>query len=240
MSAAERRVERTRRRASHEAGQAMVVVVLALSLFLLGGMAFAVDFANLWFHRQSAQTAADAACSSGAMDILVAAQGGATSNQGFTIGTAFDCSTLPGATPCEYAALNGYDGKNSSPGNQVAASFPSSDPNVSSLTPPFPPADMVPFPLMRIDVVDHVQTFFSGLLGANSVVDVRAFAVCGALLTQSATPILVLDPANATTLTVQGSPDIVVYGGPNKSIQVNSSSASSVVVGGSASIDLSK
>jgi hypothetical protein len=232
--------KKIRRQRSNESGQAMMVVVLALSIFLVGGMAFAVDFANLWFHRQSAQTAADAACSSGAMDILVASQGGSTSNQGFTIGTAFDCATLPVATPCEYAALNGYDGKNSSPGNQVAVSFPFSDPNVSGLTPPFPPASMVPYPLMRVDVVDHVQTSFAGLLGANSKQDVRAFAVCGALLVQSATPILVLDPANTATLTVQGTPDMVIYGGPNKSIQVNSSSASSVVVGGSASINLSQ
>jgi Flp pilus assembly protein TadG len=218
----------------------MVFVLLALGFFLLGAMAFAVDFGNLWFHRQAAQNAADAGCTSGAMDILVASQSAATGKQGFTIGTAFDCATTPGATPCEYAAWNGYSGANTVPGNQVLVSFPASDPNISSTTPPLPPASVAAYPFIRVDVVDHVQTFFWGLLSGNSTQDVRAFAVCGALLLQSSTPILVLDPGNAVTLSVQGTPHIVIYGGPNKSIQVNSTSATGVNVGGSASIDLSK
>ena len=221
----------------------MVFVLLVLGLFLLASVGFAVDIANLWFHRQSAQNAADAACQSGAMDILAASQGASTGNQGFTIGTSFNCSTLPGATPCEYAALNGYNGTNTSPGNQVTISFPSSDPNVSNTTPPLPPAAMAAYPFIRADVVDHVQTFFSGLLTGNQTQDVRAFAVCGALLNQSPTPIVVLDPQNqgkTAALTVQGSPSISIYGGPARSIQVNSSSSSAVSLGGSASINLTQ
>ena len=53
-----------------ETGQAMLFVVLGLALFLLGAVAFAVDMSYAWFHRQSAQTAADAACTAGAMDWL--------------------------------------------------------------------------------------------------------------------------------------------------------------------------
>lgn len=231
---------RTARHLPAEAGQVFVFVLLALGLFLLSAMAFAVDFGNLWFHRQAAQNAADAGCMSGAMDILVATQSAATGKQGFTIGTAFDCATTTAATPCKYAALNGYSGTNSVPGNHVLVSFPASDPNVSSTTPPLPPASMAANPFIRVDVIDHVQTFFWGLLSGNSTQDVRAFAVCGALLLQSSTPILVLDPANTATLSVQGTPNIVIYGGPSKSIQVNSSSSSGVSVGGSALIDLSK
>ena len=226
-------------RFSSERGQAMVFVTLALGIFLLAGVAFAVDIANLWFHRQTAQNAADSACSAGAMDILVASQDASTGNQGFTIGTAFDCSTKSGATPCEYAALNGYDGKNSSPGNQVLVSFPSSDPNVTNTTPPMPPSSMTPYPFIRVDIVDHVQTFFSGLLTGNQKQDVRAFAVCGGLLVQSSTPILVLDPGSTSTF-LQGNPDIKIYGGPKRSIQVNSSSTTALSLGGSASIDLTQ
>lgn len=212
--------------ASGERGQAMVFVLLALGVFLLGGVAFAVDIANMWFHRQTAQNAADSACTSGAMDILVASQGASTGNQGFTIGSAFDCSSSSTATPCEYAALNGYNGLNTVPGNEVLVSFPSSDPNASGTTPPLPPSAMVSFPFIRVDVVDHVQTFFSGLLSGNTTQDVRAFAVCGALLVQSPAPILVLDPqeqGKTATLSVSGTPDITIYGGPARSIQVNSS-----------------
>ena len=231
---------RTPRHLHTEAGQVMVFVVLALGVFLLGAMAFAVDFGNLWFHRQAAQNAADAACTSGAMDILVGSQSASTGKQGFTIGTAFDCATTAAAAPCKYAALNGYSGANTVPGDRVLVSFPSSDPNVGSTTPPLPPPSMAANPFIRVDVLDHVQTFFWGLLSGNSTQDVRAFAVCGALLLQSSTPILVLDPGNKVTLSVQGTPNIVIYGGPSKSIQVNSSSTSGVGVGGSASIDLSK
>ena len=45
------------------------MVVLMLSLVLLAVLAFAVDYTNIWFQRQQAQTAADAACQAGAMDI---------------------------------------------------------------------------------------------------------------------------------------------------------------------------
>jgi len=225
-------------RYSNERGQAMVFVVLALGIFLLAGVAFAVDIANLWFHRETAQNAADAACASGAMDILVASQGTSTGNQGFTIGTAFDCATLSGATPCEYAALNGYSGTNSLPGNQVTISFPASDANVSSTTPPIPPSAMASHPFIRVDIVDHVQTFFSGLLSGSQTQDVRAYAVCGGLLVQAAAPILILSPSGTSTF-VQGNPNVVIYGGPARSIQVNSSSATAFSMGGSASIDLS-
>ena len=179
-----------------ENGQTILFVVLALGIFLLGAVAIAVDIANLWFHRQTSQNAADAACTAGAMDLLVAAQGGSTGNQGFTIGTAFDCSTKPNAVPCLYAAMNGYDGQNTAPGNQVAVSFPSSDSNVTNTSPPLPPSPMTSYPFIRVDVVDHVQTFFSGLLSGSRSQDIRAFAVCGGLLVQSAAPILVLDPQN--------------------------------------------
>ena len=171
---------RTPRHLPAEAGQVFVFVLLALGVFLLGAMAFAVDFGNLWFHRQAAQNAADAGCTSGAMDILVASQSAATGRQGFTIGTAFDCATTPAAVPCEYAASNGYSGANTVPGNHVLVSFPASDPNVSSTTPPLPPASMAAYPFIRVDVIDHVQTFFWGLLSGGSTQDVRAFAVCGA------------------------------------------------------------
>jgi len=46
-----------------ERGQTSVFVLLVLGIFLIGAVGFAVDFANCWFHRQTAQGAADAACS---------------------------------------------------------------------------------------------------------------------------------------------------------------------------------
>ncbi len=63
------------KRVRHEAGQASILVVLMLSLFLLAVLAFAVDYTNIWFQRQQMQTAADAACQAGAMDIYQLASG---------------------------------------------------------------------------------------------------------------------------------------------------------------------
>src|SRR3954462_10037749 len=108
-------------RRSGETGQAMILMLLIFSLVLLGAVAFAVDMGMIWYHRQSAQSAADAACVAGAMDILVNAAGAATGHQGFNFtgnsdvcypgGTpnGFHCSALSGSTPCAYAARNGYD-----------------------------------------------------------------------------------------------------------------------------------
>lgn len=50
---------------SGESGQAAISLVLILGLFLLGVLGFAVDFTNMWFHRQAATAAADAACQAG-------------------------------------------------------------------------------------------------------------------------------------------------------------------------------
>jgi hypothetical protein len=224
--------------APSDAGQATIFVLLALGIFLIGAVAFCVDIANLWFHRQSAQNAADAACTAGAMDLLVDANTGVTNQGGFTAGTAFDCLSTPDAAPCKYAALNGYNGTNASPGNSVSVSFPGSVPGVTT-----PPPALAPTPFLRVDVLDHVQTFFSGMLSGNHTQDVRAFAVCGLVDVKSPVPILVLDPQNpskGSALSVQGTPNVTVVGGPSKSIQVNSVDPAAVNIGGSATIDLSK
>src|SRR5438094_8193585 len=83
-----------------ESGQAILFLLLALGIFLLGAVAFSVDFGNTWFHRQSAQSAADAACTAGAMDLLVDSQGGATGHQGFLSGTACNSAPRSICAPC--------------------------------------------------------------------------------------------------------------------------------------------
>ena len=136
---------RRRKAARHsgESGQALVFMVLALSVFLLGAGALCVDMSNLWFHRQAAQNAADSACTAGAMDLLVDAQGGATGHQGFVNGTAFNCSVGSTAAPCKYAAMNGYTSNNTSPGSLVSVTFPASVTGVPSGT--VPPVEPDPY-----------------------------------------------------------------------------------------------
>ena len=236
-----------RDRRTGEAGQAVLFFLLALGLVLLGALCFAFDLSNMWFHRQAAQTAADAACTAGVMDLLVDANGAATGHQGFTPGVAFDCTASgnPTSSVCQYAAKNGY---NSSNGNLVAASFPGSVPGVPSS--PLGVANA----FIRVDVLDNVPTFFAGLLNGSTSQPVRAFAVCGLELAASPIPILVLDPQSPqstppqSALNIQGNGTIAIVGGPSKSIQVNSGSVNSScgqsncsvnLPWGSAKIDLS-
>lgn len=227
---------------SSESGQALVFLVLALSITFLGAAALSVDMSNLWFHRQAAQNAADAACTAGAMDLLVDAQGGATGHQGFVNGTAFNCTAGSAAIPCQYAAKNGYN--SSGAGNLVSVTFPTTVTGVPTGT--VPPAGLAPTAFINVVVSDDVQTYFSGLLTGNRTQTVRASAACGVVSVPTPIPILVLDPHNPVVtpakkaLDIQGTPTIKIVGGPSQSIQVNSDSTTAVNIGGSATINLSK
>jgi hypothetical protein len=224
----------------------MTVVLLVLGLFLLGAVGFSTDIANLWFHRQVAQDAADAACTAGAMDLLADPQGKTYGNWGaITTGTSFTCSSMSGAAPCRYAALNGYSGSgltSGSPSNDVAVSFPPAGSNPAPGV-AAPPPSVAPIPFIRVDIVDRVKVIFAGMMMGSRTADVRAFAVCGVGLAQSPIPILVLDPQNPpkrSALDVQGTPLISILGGPSRSIQVNSNASTAINIGGSASINLTK
>lgn len=244
---------RARTHRKNEAGQALLFYILVLGTFLLAALLFAFDLSNMWFHRQAAQSAADAACAAGAMDLYVDSQGAATGHQGFTPGTAYSCSSGATDSVCSYAAKNGYISDGLTPGNTVSVSFPSSV--VGCGTGCKPPAAMAAVPFIRVDIIDHVQTFFAGLLNGARYSDVRAFSVCGAELATAPIPIVVLDPQSPqstppqSALNIQGNGTIAIVGGPSQSIQVNSAATSSScgqsncsanLPWGSAKIDLSK
>jgi len=239
---------RSRARRKPEAGQALLFVLLGLGIFLIGAMAFAIDISNLWFNRQAAQTAADAACTAGAMDLLVDATNGTTGQGGFTAGTAFGCNAsdtnpLPNSAPCKYAALNSFGSSvksgSASLGDNVSVTFPAT---VSGVT--TPPAAVAPTPFLRVTVTDNIPTFFAGMLKGMTQQSVGAIAVCGVSQAFSPIPIVVLDPQNPTVnpaksaLNIQGTPTVSIFGGPSQSIQVNSDDPAAVTVGGNALIDL--
>lgn len=223
----------------------MTIALLSLGSFVIAAAAFSTDMANLFVHRQTAQSAANAACTAGAMDMMVDAESNTLGN--FTLGTAFSCATKSGAAPCQYASINGYSGAGlvaDTASNSVDISFPSgaSCPNdgcpAPGVTPA--PASLAPYPFIRIDVVDRVKTTLYGMLSGRKTVDVRTFAVCGLGWTNSPVPIVVLNPSQSSVLNIQGTPSISVLGGPVRSIQVNSSSLTSVSFGGSAVVDLTR
>jgi hypothetical protein len=226
----------------------MLFVLLGLGLFLIGAMAFAIDMSNLWFNRQAAQTAADAACTAGAMDMLVDYTNGTTNQGGFSVSgtpTAVDCSTSQTPAPCQYATLNGFDSAISTSnansgtlGNNVAF-------QVSSTAPPgllpgsIPSSTVAANAFLSVKITDNIPTFFAGMLRGTTKQNIGATAICGVIEATSPIPILVLNPTLTKAFSVQGTPNVTIVGGPNKSIQVNSSFVGNAAnVGGAATVNL--
>ncbi len=218
-----------------QAGQASIVVVLMLSLFLLAVLAFAVDYTNLWFQRQRAQTAADAACEAGAMDLYQLAGGIALPDMGFVPGTAGNCNAYSsgGPTMCWYAARNGFNGYSGGT-ETVSWTFPAS---VSGATPP--PSSISQHPFLQVSVALPVKTYFSSLLTASQNQTVGANASCGLTQIMQGAPIVILNPNVSGALSYSGGASLTILGGPPRSIVVNSSSATAVQCGSSGVIDTS-
>lgn len=236
-----------RSRKPEEAGQAAVLIVLVLGLFLLGAVAFSVDFGNLWFHRQMAQGVADASCTAAAMDMLYTANG-LGSTGGFTAGTPFSCSGSPMAAPCVYATKN-MGGAASAltagkAGYDVAFTFPSTVAGLPACKSGKGAPAICNEPgaltnaFVQVNVGDRVQTYFAGLISGSRTMDVGAQATCGVVLSNSPIPLLVLNPTVSGALSLSGTPNISIWGGPQRSVQVNSSSSSAASGGGS--MDLSQ
>ncbi len=224
------------KRRGRQAGQASIFMVVMLSLFLLAVLAFAVDYTNIWFQRQQAQTAADAACQAGAMDIYQTVSGVTLPNMGFVAGTAGDCSAYGSAGPsmCWYASKNGFNGYNTGTAD-VSWSFPNSVAGVTA-----PPSSSVPYPFLQVNVSLPVKTYFSTLLTANQTQQVSAVSTCGLTEQMAGGAIMILNPTISGALSYSGGASLTIVGGPPRSIIVNSSSATAVSCGSSGVIDTSK
>ena len=207
-----------------QAGQASVLLLLILGTFLLASVGFAVDLSNMWFHRQAAQSAADAACVAGAMDMLYLHNGTITTSPGFTVGTSGDCASSPSAALCQYAKFNGYTATTSAAGwststvaGAVAVSwtFPTVVTGVTA-------ASGITYPFLNVVVREKPVTWFMGLVGVKSLT-VGASCTCGLPPGIGGAPLVILNPTVGGALTVSGGAHIVIVGGPQTSIQVNSS-----------------
>lgn len=215
-----------------EQGQAAVALVLILGLFLLGAVGLGVDLTNVWFHRQAAQAAADAACQAGAMDMLASNAGLTPPASGFTLGTANNCVGQPSATMCTYAAANGYSGTGLVSGaasNSVSWTFPSSVTGVTS---------QGPNSFLKVSIAENIRTYLMSLVNASKYITLNVSSTCGLVQVKAAAPMLVLSPTASGALTYSGGGGVAIAGGPSRSLQVNSSSASAVSWSASGLIDL--
>lgn len=196
-----------------EEGQALLLILLALSLVLCGAVGLAIDASQMYAQRQMAQAAADAAAQAAIVSVLNGTNNAANSNVFGTSG--FNCtSSNTSLTPCYYAALDGFG---PTYGDTVAVAFPTSVPRVVGLA-----TDISPN-LVSVTITRSVNTTLMQFLGstAGSIVGHGTAAI---LLPTSGAPIIVTHPtlANAFQLGPMGSNTITITGGPSLSIQVNS------------------
>ena len=218
---------------SSQRGQAFLAILILIAVLLLAMLGIAADYTQVWAHRQMAQGAADAACQAGAADLFLKGTD-PTATTDFPgldfswIGNAFDCSSKSGSAPCQYAALNGYAG------SKVSVSFPASLPGVNNIPAGFP---SVANPYIKVTITDGVAMSLTKLASTTTMFNVTASAACGLNAINTPVPLVVLHRTANSSLSVSGSAKITIFGGPQRSIQVDSSSPTAVSVG---TVDLSK
>ena len=216
-----------------DAGQSVLILVFVM-LAIIGTLGFAVDLTNIWFHRQAAQAAADAACQAGAMDMLAQSGGESLPNMGFSPGTASNCATSSSATMCFYASQNGYSGtglSSTAASNSVSWTFPST---VNGVTP-----GAGSYPFMMVSIAENVKTYLMGLITGKSFLTETVSSTCGIAQTLGTAPMIVLNPTASGAFTYSGGALLDVVGGPSRGLQVNSSSTTAVSWSASGVINLS-
>src|SRR5258708_31228679 len=100
---------RAGKESGNENGQALLLVVVAMSLFLIAALGLVMDGAQIYAHRQMAQDAADAAAQAGIMSIFTGTN--VTGGNPFGTGTspgAHTCTPTDPITPCVYAPNNQF------------------------------------------------------------------------------------------------------------------------------------
>src|SRR5882724_4043992 len=222
-------------RGGKERGQALLLVVVAMSLVLIAALGLVMDGAQIYAHRQMAQDAADAAAQAGIMSIFTGTNvtGGSPFGTGTSPG-AHTCTTTDTITPCVYARNNQF-GQTAS--DTIVISYPKTAPGVNLANSP-DPANTTN--LIQVNITRNLKTGIMGMLGS-ATSKVTAVAVAAVVDVVNPVPILVMHPTLSGSFAINGTPTITICGGPSRSIQVNSSSTTSISLsGGSNTVDLSR
>ncbi len=189
-----------------ERGQAILLVVVACGLCLIGALGLAVDGAQIYGHRQLAQLAADSAAQAGAMSIF---------DNTWKNPAALNPCAASATSPCKYANFNGFGG------SEVAVDFPAkgSYPGVNFSSDANNP--------VRVTITRTVNTTLVRFFGATAST-VKAIGVAGIVVEVSPIPILILHPTLTNSFSLSGNQTITICGGPKRSIQVNSCAGSGI------------
>jgi Flp pilus assembly protein TadG len=151
-------------------GQAVLLVIVMMSLLLIGVLGFAIDGGQMYAQQQMAQAAADAAAQAGIMSIFR----GTNSTSTYTFGTgtppiaSYVCTTSDGRTPCVYARQNGFGGTAS---DTVTLSYPSS---IAGAT-----LSSVTVPAFEVTVQRTLNTGLIQFLGGPATTTITAKAITG-------------------------------------------------------------
>jgi len=199
------------RRTDSQKGTVLVLVVVAL-VAVIGMVGLAIDVGALYATKQKAQAAADAAAQAGVMD-LYNGTGKAT------------------ASATSYAQLNGFN----TAADTVTVDYPACA-VVGCANVTLSGSDATN--LIRVTVQRTVSTSLMNVLGIASNV-VKAQAIAAIAVAPSPIPIIVIHPTLSGSFSTNGSVSTTICGGPNRALQINSSSPTSVSISGSGTIDLS-
>jgi Flp pilus assembly protein TadG len=192
------------RKCKNETGQAAILLLVALSIFLLGAVGLAIDGANLYANWQMAQAAADAGAQAGIMSVFYGTNTAGTHQ--FSTSSGFPC-TSSDPTPCYYAQTrNGFN----TAADTVTVDFPA-----------------IGDAAVGVNVSRRVSTTLLQFLGP-SAQTVTARGVAAIEDIPSAIPIIVTHLTLTGALSFNGNPTIAIVGGGRRSIQVNSSDAASI------------
>ena len=202
-----------------EAGQAILLVIVALSLFVIAALGLALDGGQMYAHRQMAQTAADAAAQATLLSVFSGTN--ATSSHPFATGSppaSFTCAIGDLRTPCAYASLNGFGGTSA---DTVTVDFPTAVNGVTLAN--------TPIPAVRVTVRRTLQTGLIRFVGP-STVSVGAIGTAAVVNEMSPIPLLVTHPTLPSAL-LSGNAGVKVCGGPSRSVQVNSDNIIAIGLG---------
>jgi hypothetical protein len=231
------------RRRKTQSGQAILLVVLATSIFLLGAVGFAIDGSHLYAQRQMAQAAADAAAQAGVLSIFDGSSG--VGIHSFSCPSTpsdstpcFTCAASDARTPCYYAqTMNGFN----EAADVVKVWFPTAA-GVGVSSGALSGSD--PVNLLKVTIERQVKTTLMQLLRPTlstigpSFGAIAASGTAAIVTVSSAVPIIVTHPILTDAFSMSGGPTITICGGPPRSIQVNSDAANAVHSNGNGTIDL--
>jgi hypothetical protein len=211
-------------RSGAENGQAVVLVVVALGLFMFAALGLGIDGAQLYAHRQMAQAAADAVAQAAMMSIKRGTD--STSTHPFSTAASFTCTVPPAAldlrTPCVYAQYNGFGTST----DTVTVSFPAT---VSGVTLSSAATPAVAVSVQRVLTAGLIR--FAGI----TTYTVIAKASAGIVGTVPTNCIYVLDTAAQDAFMATGGINVTM----NCGIMINDNNAEAARASGSAIVTAS-